>query len=242
MSDLVHHEPLHRAPEVVALEIAVTLGQAYLAGICLLLAVQAGQPGLAAAVLGVLAVAAAAGYGLWLFGGPGVLMTLVNVPLLLLSLFALLVSLQPDATGIAGTIVRSDALGLLLQLVAIASAGLGIAGGVFLSGPRRRRWHHAQQLDATVRWSPSHGADALAERLRASLRRVNAARARLATPPAQVVPHGADERFPTHADIHGQEPTYELREDDDWDAQPRGDVDDEGDPQEGLAPHRSPRR
>jgi hypothetical protein len=242
MSDLVHHEPLHRAPEVVALEIAVTLGQAYLAGICLVLAVQAGQPGLAAAVLGVLAVAAAVGYGLWLFGGPGVLMTLVNVPLLLLSLFALLVSLQPDATGIAGTVLRSDALGLVLGLAAIGSAGLGIAGGVFLPGPRRRRWHHSHQLGATVQWSPTHGVDVLVERLRASLRRVMAARARLATPPAPAAPSGADERFPTHADIHGQEPTYELREDDEWDAQPRGDVDDGGDPQEGLAPYRSPRR
>lgn len=242
MSDLVHHEPLHRATEVVALEIAVTLGQAYLAGICLVLAVQAGQPGLAAAVLGVLGVAVAAGYGLWLFGGPGVLMTLVNVPLLLLSLFALLVSLQPDATGIAGTIVRSDALGLVLQLVAIASAGLGIAGGLFLPGPRRRRWHHLHQLGATVQWSPTHGVDVLVERLRASLRRVNAARARLATPPAPAAPSGAEARFPTHADIHGQEPTYELHEDDDWDAQPHGDVEDEGDPQEGLAPYRSPRR
>ena len=46
--------------------------------------------------------------------------------------FALVVSFQPDTTGIAGTTVRSDALGIGLQLLAVASAVLGIVGGTFL--------------------------------------------------------------------------------------------------------------
>ncbi len=247
MSDLVHHEPLHRAPEVVAFEIVVTLGQAYLAGVCLVLAVQTGQPGLVAVVLGLLAVGAAAGYGLWLFGGPGTLMTLVNVPLLVLCLFALLVSLQPDATGIGGTIVRSDALGLALQLVAIASAVLGIVGGVFLPGPRRRRWHHAHGLDATARPSVTTASDALAalgERLRASFRRLRSAAEARRLGRTRSSETAATDKIPTHADIHGHEPTYRLREDDDWDPQERsdaGDADDNTDADDS-ARYRPPRR
>lgn len=219
MSDLVHHEPLHRAPEVVAFEIVVTLGQAYLAGVCLLLAVQTGQPGLAAGVLGVLALGTVAGYGLWLFGGPGTLMTLVNVPLLLLSLFALLVSVQPDSTGIAGAVVRSDALGLALQIVALGSAALGIVGGIFLPGPRRRRWHHAHHATATVQGSATPATEALGaltERLRASFRRVGATAAERRTRRASASPPGA-RAIPTHEDLHGREPTYTLREDEGWD-------------------------
>jgi hypothetical protein len=245
VSDLVHHEPLHRAPEVIAFEIAVTLGQAYLAGVCLVLALQTGQSGLTAAVLGVLALAAAVGYGLWLFGGPGVLMAMVNVPLLLLSVFALLASLQPASTGIAGTIVRSDGLGLGLQLVAIASAVLGIIGGLFLPGPRRRRWHYAHGPDTTIRRSPAHGMDALAERLHASADRMRASVRRLRTSRGHTSGAAAVVKgtIPTHEDIHGHEPTYELKENEDWDLQPRGDVDDDGsNPQEGLAPYRAPRR
>jgi hypothetical protein len=258
VSDLVHHEPLHRAPEVVAFEIVVTLGQAYLAGVCLVLAVQTGQPGLAAVVLGVLAVATVAGYGLWLFGGPGTLMTLVNVPLLLLSLFALLVSLQPDATGIAGTIVRSDALGLILQLVAIVSALLGIVGGVFLPGPRRRRWHHAHRPDTPAQPSPVFNTAAAVEQLRASLRRVrSSARARMARGASETEPR-AKRAIPTHEDIHGHEPTYQLIDTDDWDREPGadaeaaieaggepggelGDADDPGAESEPI-PYRRPRR
>jgi len=229
VSDLIHHEPLHRAPEVVAFEIAVTLGQAYLAGICLVLAVQTGQPGLAAVVLGVLAVAAVAGYGLWLFGGPGTLMTLVNVPLLLLSLFALLVSLQPDATGIAGSIVRSDALGLILQLVAIVSALLGIVGGGFLPGPRRRRWHHAHRPDAIVEQSPVFNIAAVAERVGASLRRLrSSAGVRMARRRSVAAP-GVKRAIPTHEDIHGHEPTYQLIDADDWDRDPDADADADAD-------------
>lgn len=243
MSDLVHHEPLHRAPEVVAFEILVTLGQAYLSGVCLVLAVQTGQPGPTAIVLGVLSVTAAAGYGLWLFGGPGTLMTLVNVPLLLLSLFAVLVSLQPDPTGIAGTVVRSDALGLALQFIGIASAVLGIVGGVFLPGPRRRRWHDAHRPDMAVELAPVFSVAALAERIGASLQHLRASRrARMAGRAPGSQP--AANAIPKHRDIHGHEPRYELIDVGDWDPEQGTDAGDAHDYPEAEAesdPYRPPR-
>jgi hypothetical protein len=246
VSDRVHHEPLHRAPEVVAFEIALTVGQAYLVGVCVVLAAGTGQAGLAALVLGVLGLATAVAYVLWLFGGPGTLMTLVNVPLLLLSLFALLASFQPDTLVLGGTLVRSDALGIALQLVAVAGAVLGITGGVFLPGPRRRRWHHAHHRPVAAHAPPELSTAAFLERMRTLAERARvfvgrlrspsgageaplAGRAEGTFPVAEV--RGAELEDGTEAEVAGAEPAAEADDE-------TGTAVDEADDEDGHAQYR----
>jgi hypothetical protein len=168
MIDRIAHEPVHRVLETVAIEATLTAGQALLIGLCLAVAVAPGQVASITVVGSVLAAALGLGYGIWLLGAPGTLMAILNLPLLLLSVDAFLVAagiivLDPGT----GDVLGPSLVGPVPPLLASCAAGLGLACGVLLPGPRRHRVERAHAL-TPVTASAHLSQGAVLERLRSA--------------------------------------------------------------------------
>jgi hypothetical protein len=128
-------EPVSRPLDVVALEVLLTVSQAYLVGALLWLgrgfwAERGVENGPVLAVLIVLALTAGAGWLLWLLGADGRLMAAADVPIALLLAFLWILLGQ----GVIGDSVDGWAF-----LAGVGAALLGIGCGVALPSPRERR-------------------------------------------------------------------------------------------------------
>jgi hypothetical protein len=129
-------EPVDRPLDVIAAEIALTITQALLVGILLWLAQGYWEElgvanGPVLGVLVVLALGVGAGWILWLVGQPGWPMAIANLPVALLMGGVFLLGLQGADPG---------RLGWLITIPGLVFSIAGIAGGIFLPGPRRIRW------------------------------------------------------------------------------------------------------
>jgi hypothetical protein len=135
-------EPVARPLDVVAVELLLTAGQAFLVGVLLYLAVgfweDAGVGlGSAAAVLVLLGLAVGAAWLYWLLGGVGWPMAAANAPAALFLGFTLVL------TWFGDDVFRVGGAPLLLG---VAAAVFGVVAGVFLDSPRRWRWDQREKL------------------------------------------------------------------------------------------------
>ena len=129
-------EPVDRPLDVIAAEIALTVTQALLVGILLWLAQGYWEElgvanGPVLGVLVVLALGVGATWVLWLVGQPGWPMAVANLPVALLMGGVFLLGLRGADPG---------RLGWLITIPGLVFSIAGIAGGIFLPGPRRVRW------------------------------------------------------------------------------------------------------
>jgi hypothetical protein len=135
-------EPVARPLDVVAVELLLTAGQAFLVGVLLYLAVgfweDAGVGlGSATAVLVLLGLAVGAAWLYWLLGGVGWPMAAANAPAALFLGFTLVL------TWFGDDVFRVGGAPLLLG---VAAAVFGVVAGVFLDSPRRWRWDQREKL------------------------------------------------------------------------------------------------
>lgn len=135
-------EPVARPLDVVAVELLLTAGQAFLVGVLLYLAVGFWQDagvglGSAAAVLVLLGLAVGGAWLYWLLGGVGWPMAAANAPAALFLGFTLVL------TWFGDDVFRVGGAPLLLG---VAAAVFGVAGGVFIDSPRRWRWDQREKL------------------------------------------------------------------------------------------------
>jgi hypothetical protein len=135
-------EPVARPLDVVAVELLLTAGQAFLVGVLLYLAVgfweDAGVGlGSATAVLVLLGLAVGVAWLYWLLGGVGWPMAAANAPAALFLGFTLVL------TWFGDDVFRVGGAPLLLG---VAAAVFGVVAGVFLDSPRRWRWDQREKL------------------------------------------------------------------------------------------------
>ncbi len=128
--------PVDRPLDVVGLELATCVTQAFLAGILLSLASDLGGDARAAGlpvpgVLALLGLGVLAVWGCWLVGSSGWPLAAVDTAVAILAGSLWLLSLQ-DA--------KAPHVDPLTGLVAVSCAVYGIIAGAFLPGPRRRHW------------------------------------------------------------------------------------------------------
>jgi hypothetical protein len=167
MADRIAHEPVERPLRVIAVEFALTAGQAYLVGLCLAIAAQQdGAPfvqiGLAAVSMGLVLA-----YALWLLGGSGLPMAVLNLPLLVLTVDLALVAWGVIDLGVGRIgLLGPELAGPVPPLLAALSAAAGVLCGLALPGPRRLRRGGARKARESVTASADLSAGAVMERLR----------------------------------------------------------------------------
>jgi hypothetical protein len=136
-------EPIARPLDVVAAELLLTAGQAFLAGVLLYLALGLWQDqgvggGAVAAVPALMGLAVGGAWLYWLLGGVGWPMAAANAPAGIFLAAALILG---GATE--DGFLRVSGAPLLLSTLA---AGYGVVAGVFLDSPRRLRWDQRERV------------------------------------------------------------------------------------------------
>lgn len=154
MSDRIAYQPVERRARVVAAEVALTAATAYLVGVCAAVTAAAGQAPGVQLVFATAGIGLALAYGLWLLGGSGVPLAVLNLPLLILAMDALLVDSGIFDLGPGAGLLDPALSGVVPALLAVVAAGTGLACGLMLPGPRRLRLthgvHHEQVNSAAV--------------------------------------------------------------------------------------------
>lgn len=140
MVDRIAHEPVPRRDAYIVAETGVTLGQAWLAGVCMAVAAAHPEAPILQVILVPLGLAVLVAWGAWLLGGSGLGMAALNLPLAILAVDAAVVSLgivklDPQS----GPLLGNDLRGLLPALLTAAAALGGLAAGFALPGPLRLR-------------------------------------------------------------------------------------------------------
>ncbi len=134
-------EPVARPLDVVAVELLLSAGQAFLAGVLLYLAVGLWEDrgvglGSAAAVLVLLGLAVGGAWLYWLLGGVGWPMAAANAVAGIFLGALLLLTWFGEAFRVGGAPL----------LLSVAAAIYGVVAGVFLDSPRRWRWDQREKL------------------------------------------------------------------------------------------------
>ena len=165
MSDRTAHQPVERRARVVAAEVALTCGTAYLVGLCAAIGAATDQAPAVQLILGVVGIGLILAYGLWLLGGSGVALAVLNLPLLILAADALLVDSGFLDLGPGAGVLGPGLSGIVPPLLAVLAAATGLCCGLVLPGPRRLRLTHGvhhQQVNSAALLSEG----AVLERLR----------------------------------------------------------------------------
>jgi hypothetical protein len=134
-------DPIPRSLDTIAAELLLSASQAFLVGVLMYLAIgiwgdRGVGSGPVAVTLAGLGLAIGAAWLYWLSGGVGWPLAAANVPTAIFLGFSLVLGWQ------GGDIVRIEGIPLLLSL---AASVYGLACGVFLDSPRRRRWDQRQR-------------------------------------------------------------------------------------------------
>jgi hypothetical protein len=167
MADRIAHEPVERPWTSIAAEVGVSAGQAYLVGLCLAIAAQQDGAPFVQVALVAIAMGLVLAYTLWILGGSGLPMAVLNLPLLVLAVDATLVASGVIDLGIGEAALLGPELdGPGPPLLAVLSAGAGLLCGLALPGPRRLRpsGRGRPRESVTASADLSHGA--VMERLR----------------------------------------------------------------------------
>lgn len=225
MADRIAHEPVERPLPVIAAEFGLTAAQAYLVGLCLAIAAQQDEAPFVQFGLAAIAVGLVFSYGLWLLGGSGLPMALLNLPLLVLAADATLVASGFVDLGVGDFgLLGPDLGGPGPPLLAVLSAGAGVICGLVLPGPRRLRLTGPGRRARAVTASGEISHGAVMERLRTA---------------AHVPISAVSPRDTVWFDEMGEDHPSELEPEDEMDPKDEYEADEELEAQEHPWPARS---